>query len=201
MLLTSEPSSQPGTYIISPEVGVVLLNAIIQDGDHHSPAGQSLVPNLQNVEIWLYLVVLKQTKMNLGSVGFKLAPVHSAQPKCLPCTTAWKTRGPWAPPRSASPAASESVAQTTAPAEGHGLCWCGMQQEGGEPPWRCLLRDRNVGSSCSSGAHAPQAVFSETAEAENACRKPLGMGVGLLVPTYSFLPSPADSLLRHWFLF
>lgn len=36
-------------------------------------------------------------------------PAHS------PCTTAWGTRGPWARPRSALPAAAASAAQTTAP--------------------------------------------------------------------------------------
>lgn len=34
-----------------------------------------------------------------------------------PCTTAWRTRGLWAPPQSVLPAAAASAAGTTAPAE------------------------------------------------------------------------------------
>lgn len=104
-------------HIVGPEVWVVLLNAVIQDRDHDAPARQPLAPDLQDVQVRLHLVVLCQ--VGLESVGLWNGPAPPPGLVYSPCTIAWRTRDPWAPPRSVLPATVASAAQTTAPGGGH----------------------------------------------------------------------------------
>lgn len=105
----------PRPHVVGLEVWVVPLYAVVQDGDHHTLAGQAPVPGLQDVQVRLQLIVLRQ------AVGASVSEVVAASSACLPqpgrspCTTALRTRDLWAPPGIASPAAARSAAQTTAP--------------------------------------------------------------------------------------
>ena len=47
------------TYVVPAEVWVVFLNAVVQDGDHHTATGESLCPGLFGVQILVSWVGLK----------------------------------------------------------------------------------------------------------------------------------------------
>ena len=70
-------------------------------------------------------------RQGLGSAGLRPRPAPPPGPARSPCTTAWRTRGPWAPPPSASHAAAASAARTTAPADRRDRR---TLQEGAGPP-------------------------------------------------------------------
>lgn len=126
------PTPAPQAHIVGPEVWVVLLDAVVQDRNHDALARKPLAPDLQDVQVRLHLLVL--CKAGPGSVGLwpGLAPPPS--PASSPCTTAWRTRGPWAPPRSVSPAAAPSAAGTTAPGGGETTPWEGLDPRAAHPP-------------------------------------------------------------------
>jgi hypothetical protein len=60
---------------------VVLLNAIIQNRDHDTLACQTLAPDLQDVQVWLHLIILCEAggfRVSWTPAGFAYPPSTAA---------------------------------------------------------------------------------------------------------------------------
>lgn len=62
------PAASPHTYIVALQVRVVLLNAIIQDGNHDALARVALLPGLTHIQVPLVCVVLPREVLAIGTV-------------------------------------------------------------------------------------------------------------------------------------
>lgn len=143
----------PGScgYVVGGQVGMILLDAIVQDGQHNPQPGVALAPGSQDVQIGVDVIILEN---GLGLINgaanvlqglscclitagispgdlLKGVGIRRARGKASPCTTAWGTRGPSAPRcRFSSRASSLFAAQTREPGGGgsvvrarHGHTW------------------------------------------------------------------------------
>lgn len=128
----------PGScgYVVGGQVGMILLDAIVQDGQHNPQPGVALAPGSQDVQIGVDVIILEN---GLGLIKraanvlqglscclitagispgdlLKGVGIRRARGKASPCTTAWGTRGPSAPRcRFSSRASLLFAAQTTEP--------------------------------------------------------------------------------------